>query len=133
MIGRVTEATYNGDYNYAIIIIVVMVVVLVNRMVNEVDSGVDGDDLSSSASHHQDLLQPLRQHLQELHVVALGLRPGGLGGAGQVDDHQLGVVGLVHDHLVEFDGRVHPSHVGLIAVGMQVRVRKNRAKQVKLN
>ena len=30
--------------------------------------GVDGDDLSATAPHHEHPLQPLGQHLKELHV-----------------------------------------------------------------
>lgn len=46
-------------------------------------------------------------------LVSLGVP----GRSGHVEQHQPGLVGLVDDDLVEFDGRVHPPDVGVVAGG----------------
>lgn len=79
-------------------------------------SWVDGDDLPASTPYHQHSLQPLRQHLKELHVVALGLRPGGLGWSRQINDDQLRVVRFIDDHLIQLHRCMHPTHIGLVPV-----------------
>lgn len=49
-------------------------------------------------------------------TVTFALEPRVAWRTGQIENDQLGVVRLVHDHFVQFDGRVHASHVALITI-----------------
>lgn len=40
-----------------------------------------------------------------------------LGGAGHVQQDQLGILGSAEDHTIEFHGRVHPPDIGMVPVG----------------
>ncbi len=51
---------------------------------------------------------------QSQDTVLVSLRV--LGRPGHVEEDQPGIMGFIDDHLVEFDGGVHPPHVGMISV-----------------
>lgn len=74
--------------------------------------GVDGDDLPAAAPDQKHPVEPLSQDLEELHVVLVSLAVSG--GAGHVEQHQLGVLGLAQDDPVQLHGRVHSPDIRLV-------------------
>ena len=68
----------------------------------------------------------IRKHVNNNPRLTVGVpvRSTVLRRAGEVEDDELGLVGLVDDHLVEADGRVHPAHVRrLVSEAEQTEVR----------
>ena len=69
-------------------------------------------------------------------TACIPVRPDGLGRAGQVEDDQLGLVGLAHDDLVQADRRVHATDVGGLPAAKNkrhVRLNSRAKKEDKLN
>lgn len=58
------------------------------------------------------VLKERRADVQDTVLVSFRV----LGRPGHVEEDQPGIMGFVDDHLVEFNGGVHPPHIGLISV-----------------